>query len=101
VTTHSIQTIRETKEVALVKGTMSPPRGRSLRLAAALAVVAAAALTAGVGVTDAKTQATVTLKFIAQSTGQGGNGPMSAVIANFEKAYPDLRERPADAPAVG
>jgi raffinose/stachyose/melibiose transport system substrate-binding protein len=74
-----------------VKGTMSPPRGRSLRLAAALAVVAAAALTAGVGVTDAKTQATVTLKFIAQSTGQGGNGPMSAVIANFEKAYPDIK----------
>jgi raffinose/stachyose/melibiose transport system substrate-binding protein len=41
--------------------------------------------------TQAKPEATVTLKFIGQSTGQGGNQQMSAVIANFEKAYPNIK----------
>jgi raffinose/stachyose/melibiose transport system substrate-binding protein len=69
---------------------MSSTRGRSLKLAAALAIVAATALTAGVGVTHAKTQATVTLKLLAQSNGQG-NPQINAIIANFEKAYPDIK----------
>jgi raffinose/stachyose/melibiose transport system substrate-binding protein len=41
--------------------------------------------------TQAKPEATVTLKFIGQSTGQGGNQQMSAVIANFEKANPNIK----------
>ena len=54
-------------------------------LTAALAALVAA------DVGGAKPQATVTLKFLAQSTGQGGNQQMSAVIANFEKAYPNIK----------
>jgi raffinose/stachyose/melibiose transport system substrate-binding protein len=66
------------------------PRKRRLTQVSLLLAVALAAL-AGTADTNAKPQATVTLKFIAQSTGQGGNGPMSAVIANFEKANPDIK----------
>jgi raffinose/stachyose/melibiose transport system substrate-binding protein len=53
-------------------------------LAAGLATLAAAE--AG----SAKSRATVTLNVLAQSTGQGGNQQIQAVIANFEKAYPDI-----------
>jgi raffinose/stachyose/melibiose transport system substrate-binding protein len=72
-----------------VNGRKSSPR-RWTTLAATLAAVTAAALVAGVGVTSANPNATVTLKVLAQSTGQGGNQQVQAVIANFEKANPDI-----------
>lgn len=74
-----------------MKGTMSPPRGRFLKLAAALGVVAATALTAGVGVTSAKTQATTTtIKFLAQSNGQG-NPQLQAILDKFTQLNPTIK----------
>jgi raffinose/stachyose/melibiose transport system substrate-binding protein len=60
-------------------------------LAGLLATMLAAALVVGVSAVRANTQATVTLKVLAQSTGQGGNQQIAAVISNFEKAYPNIK----------
>jgi raffinose/stachyose/melibiose transport system substrate-binding protein len=57
----------------------------------ALLTAALATLAVGAEATRATPQATVTLKLMAQSTGQGGNQQFSAVIANFERAYPNIK----------
>jgi raffinose/stachyose/melibiose transport system substrate-binding protein len=72
-----------------VNAMQSSPRRRWTNLGAALTAVAAAALVAGVGV-SAKTHATVTLKVLAQSNGQG-NPQLQAVFDKFEKANPDIK----------
>jgi raffinose/stachyose/melibiose transport system substrate-binding protein len=77
------------KEVRPVNAMQSSPRRRWTNLAAALTAVAAAALVAGVGV-SAKTHATVTLKVLAQSNGQG-NPQLQSVFDKFEKANPDIK----------
>jgi raffinose/stachyose/melibiose transport system substrate-binding protein len=70
-----------------VQGTMTRWLGPTL-LALLTAALAALAFATNTG---AAPQATVTLKFLGQSTGQGGNQQMSAVIANFEKAFPNIK----------
>jgi raffinose/stachyose/melibiose transport system substrate-binding protein len=70
---------------------------KGTRIAAALTVVAALALAAGVGVTHATTNETVTLKVLAQSNGQG-NPQMQAVFDTFEKQNPDIKIDPTYLP---
>jgi raffinose/stachyose/melibiose transport system substrate-binding protein len=68
----------------------SSSRQRWIALAVALVAVTAAALVGGVGVTQANTQATVTLKVIAQSNGQG-NPQLQSVFDKFQKANPSIK----------
>jgi raffinose/stachyose/melibiose transport system substrate-binding protein len=79
-----------TKEVRTVNATIASPLRRWGKVTAALAVVTATALVVGVGVTNAKTQATVTLKLIAQSNGQG-NPQLQSVLDTFQKKNPDIK----------
>jgi raffinose/stachyose/melibiose transport system substrate-binding protein len=66
------------------------PRRRWKRLAGAVTLVAAVGLVAGVGATSAKPHATVTIKLIAQSNGQG-NPQLDQVLALFMKKNPDIK----------
>jgi raffinose/stachyose/melibiose transport system substrate-binding protein len=68
----------------------SSPRRRWLGVAAAMVVVSLAALVAGVSTTRANTRATVTLKVIAQSNGQG-NPQLQAVFDKFEQKNPNIK----------
>jgi len=72
-----------------VNAMQSSPRRRWTNLGAALAAVTAAALVAGVGV-SAKTNATVTLKVLAQSNGQG-NPQLQAIFDKFQQLNPDIK----------
>ena len=62
---------------------------RTAMLAVALVVTAAVALVAG-AVTGASTHATVTLKFVAQSNGQG-NPQLQAILDRFQQLNPDIK----------
>jgi raffinose/stachyose/melibiose transport system substrate-binding protein len=73
-----------------MKGRQSSPRRRWAMITAALGAVAATALVVGVGVTNANPQATVTLKVLAQSNGQG-NPQLQSVFAKFEKSNPSIK----------
>jgi raffinose/stachyose/melibiose transport system substrate-binding protein len=68
----------------------SSHRRRWSSLAVALAVVATVALVTGVGVTSANTKATVTLKVLAQSNGQG-NPQLQQVFDMFQRANPSIK----------
>jgi len=71
-----------------VNGTQ-PRRRHWINLIAALAAVAATALAAGVAA-NAKSHATVTLKLIAQSNGQG-NPQLQSVLDKFQQLNPDIK----------
>jgi raffinose/stachyose/melibiose transport system substrate-binding protein len=73
-----------------VNGNTSSPRRRWTRLAAAVMAAASLLLVAGVSVTSAKTRATVTLKVLAQSNGQG-NPQLQQVFDIFQKKNPDIK----------
>jgi raffinose/stachyose/melibiose transport system substrate-binding protein len=77
------------KEVAAVGVQETSTRWRGLGLVALL-TAALAMLAVGAEGTQAKPQQQVTLRLMAQSTGQGGNQQFQAVIDNFEKAYPNI-----------
>jgi raffinose/stachyose/melibiose transport system substrate-binding protein len=79
---------RSSKEVA-VNGKQSSPRRRWTTTAVALAAVTATALALAAGV-GAKPQATVTLKLIAQSNGQG-NPQLQGVLDKFQQLNPNIK----------
>jgi raffinose/stachyose/melibiose transport system substrate-binding protein len=72
-----------------VDATKPSPLRRWGKLTAVLAIVIATALTAGVGVTSARTHA-VTLKVAAQSNGQG-NPQLQSVFDKFQAKNPDIK----------
>jgi raffinose/stachyose/melibiose transport system substrate-binding protein len=72
-----------------VNAHMSSPRRRWTTIGAALTAATVTALVAVVGV-SAQTHATVTLKVLAQSNGQG-NPQLQAVFDKFQKANPDIK----------
>jgi raffinose/stachyose/melibiose transport system substrate-binding protein len=72
-----------------VNGKQSSPRRRRAMLASAIAAVAAVALVAGVGV-GAAPRATVTLRVLAQSNGQG-NPQLQAIFDQFQKQNPSIK----------
>ncbi len=59
-------------------------------LAVALAVTAVAASAVGVSVTTASTKATTSIKFLAQSNGQG-NPQLQAILDRFMQLNPDIK----------
>ena len=72
-----------------MKGQLSSPTRRWTMMAMALAAVAAVALVAGAGV-GAKPQATVTLRVLAQSNGQG-NPQLQAIFDKFQQLNPSIK----------
>jgi raffinose/stachyose/melibiose transport system substrate-binding protein len=74
----------------LVNHQRSSPRRRWTHLAVAVAAVATLGLIAGVGGTYAKARATVTLKLIAQSNGQG-NPQLQSVLDKFQAKNPGIK----------
>jgi len=81
---------RNSRRYVPVNGNTSSPRRRWTRLAAAVMAAASLLLVAGVSVTSAKTRATVTLKVLAQSNGQG-NPQLQQVFDIFQKKNPDIK----------
>ena len=64
-------------------------RGKRGMLAVALALTTVVALAVGVSVTTASTKATTTIKFLAQSNGQG-NPQLQAILDRFMQLNPDI-----------
>ncbi|MGZ4315851.1 MAG: ABC transporter substrate-binding protein, partial [Gaiellaceae bacterium] len=79
-----------TKEVVHVDSNMPSTRGRWTMLGVAAAAVAALALVTGVTVAGARSNASVTLKLLAQSNGEG-NPQLQQVLDAFQAKKPDIK----------